>query len=208
MKRNYLDLLDEVRAIAQTGMNYAKSPYDLQHYTRLLQLTADEYAEFTGLPSQEIVERFKKELGYITPKIGVNGVLFDEDERIFLEHRSDDHLWGIPGGWVDVGESPEAALKREFIEEANLLVEPIDIIKFHTRLPGEYNQPHTTIHIYYHCRCVGGELKTSHESLEMGFKDPNTITAWHKDHQLLANISMQYFDKMKNGATDLKLEDK
>jgi hypothetical protein len=27
MPHNYLDMLDEMRAISQTGINYAKSPY-------------------------------------------------------------------------------------------------------------------------------------------------------------------------------------
>ncbi|HEY9001369.1 MAG TPA: NUDIX hydrolase N-terminal domain-containing protein [Mucilaginibacter sp.] len=167
MEGNYLNLLDELRAIAQIGINYSKNPHDLHNYERLLGLAADEYAAFTGLPSPEIMERFRKELGYVTPKIGVNGVLFNSEGKIFLEQRSDDHLWGIPGGWVDVGESPETALKREFVEEANFVIEPVDIIKFHTRLPGEFNQPHTSVHIYYYCRYISGELKTSHESHEV-----------------------------------------
>ncbi|HEY2582227.1 MAG TPA: NUDIX hydrolase N-terminal domain-containing protein, partial [Mucilaginibacter sp.] len=141
MKKNYLDLLDELRAIAQLGLNYSKNPYDLEKYNRLLQLASNEYSDFAGLPSEEVKERFKKELGYITPKIGVNGVLFNREGHILLEHRSDDLLWGIPGGWVDVGEGPETALKREFMEEANLVIEPVEIIKFVTRLPGEFNQP-------------------------------------------------------------------
>ncbi|HWD86554.1 MAG TPA: NUDIX hydrolase N-terminal domain-containing protein [Mucilaginibacter sp.] len=199
MKKDYLDLLDELRAIAQIGLNYSRSPYDQHNYERLLQLVSDEYAAFTGLPSEEIRERFRKELGYITPKIGVNGVLFDTDGRIFLEHRSDDKMWGIPGGWVDVAESPENAVKREFMEEADFVIEPLDIIKFHTRLPGEFNQPHTSIHIYYYCRLISGELRISHESLEMKFVHPAKVTEWHKDHQSIAEVCLQYFNKINAG---------
>ena len=34
----------------------------------------------------------------------------------------------IPGGYVNVGETPQDALKREFMEETNIVVEPVEII--------------------------------------------------------------------------------
>ena len=196
-KENYLDLLDELRSIAQLGINYAKDPFDLERYHKLMQLAVGSYSEITELPSDEIKERFKKELGYITPKIGVNGALFNGNGEILLEQRSDDNLWGIPSGWVDVGESPETALKREFMEEANLVIEPLEIIKFYTRLPGEYLQPHTSVHILYHCKYISGDLKRSHESLEMSFVDHETITDWHKDHKQQARDAISYLSKLK-----------
>jgi len=199
MNKNNLDLLDELRAIAQLGINYSKDPFDLERYNKLLQLAANGYEEISGLPSEKIKERFGKELGYITPKIGVNGILFNRQGQLLLDHRTDDHLWGIPSGWVDVGESPEAAMKREFMEEANLVVEPVDIIKFYTRLPGEFNQPHTSVHILYYCKYIGGDLKKSHENLELCYRDPATITDWHKDHQQQAVDAVLYQDKKMRG---------
>ncbi len=197
MKKNYLDLLDELRAIAQLGINYTKNPYDLEKYNRLMKLACDGYSEITGLPSEEIAERFRKELGYITPKIGVNGVLFNNEGEILLEHRSDDGLWGIPGGWVDVGEGPEDCLKREFMEEANLVIEPGGIIGFYPRLAGQFNQPHSSVHILYYCKYISGDLITSHESFEISFRDPAEIKNWHKDHQMQAEESLRYLKGLK-----------
>lgn len=34
----------------------------------------------------------------------------------------------IPGGYVNVGETPQDALKREYMEETNVVVEPKDIV--------------------------------------------------------------------------------
>ena len=42
--KNYLDLLDELRAIAQLGINYSKDPFDLERYNKLLQLATAGYA--------------------------------------------------------------------------------------------------------------------------------------------------------------------
>ncbi|WP_183576668.1 NUDIX hydrolase N-terminal domain-containing protein [Mucilaginibacter sp. X5P1] len=194
--KNYLDLLDELRSIAQLGLNYSKNHHDIENYNRLLQLAADNYSDITGLSSDEIKNRFKQELGYVTPKVGVNGALFNEQGQLLLELRSDDLLWGMPGGWVDIGESPDTAIKREFMEEANLVVEPMGIIKFYTRLPGEFSQPHTSVHIVYYCKYISGDLKKSYESLELNYMDHTKITNWHKDHGLQAQDAALYFNKL------------
>jgi ADP-ribose pyrophosphatase YjhB (NUDIX family) len=195
MNKNYLDLLDELRSIAQLGLNYSTNFYDLENYNKLLQLAADSYAEFTGLPSDEIKERFSKELGYITPKVGVNGILIDQQGRVLLEHRADDQLWGVPGGWVDIGESPDTAIRREFMEEANLVIEPIEIIKYYSRLPGEFDQPHTSVHLVYYCRYISGELINSHESLELTYSDHTTVKDWHKDHGRFVDDAFLFLNK-------------
>jgi 8-oxo-dGTP pyrophosphatase MutT (NUDIX family) len=207
MKNNLLDLLDEIRAIAQLGINFSKDPYDLGRYNRLLEMASTEYAEITGWQSADqpstdqaptalspdtIRQRFTKELGYITPKIGVQGALFDADGKILLEQRVDDALWGLPAGWVEVGERPETAVIREFQEETGLKVAPKAILGFYTRLPGEYNQPHTSVHILYACEYLGGTLRSSHESLQMLYCDPSTIEHWHKDHRQQVEAALHF----------------
>jgi 8-oxo-dGTP pyrophosphatase MutT (NUDIX family) len=182
MEKNLLDLLDQLRSIAQLGLNYSKDPYDRERYHRLMDLAAGQYSAITGLTTETIRDRFARELGYITPKIGVQGALFDETGRILLEQRVDDALWGLPSGWVEVGEGPATAIVREFLEETGFEVEPVALIGFYTRLPGQYHQPHSSVHVLYLCRCLGGTLRLSHESLAMEYRDPDTIQNWHKDH--------------------------
>jgi ADP-ribose pyrophosphatase YjhB (NUDIX family) len=195
MPLNYLDMLDEVRAIAQTGINYARSPYDLQQYRRLLELASGKYAEITGLYQEEIVMRFKKELGYITAKVGVQCALFNADGKMLLEKRVDDQLFGLPGGWVDTGETPEIAIVRELMEETGLKIRVESLLGFYTRLPGDYAQPHTSVHILYACTALAGEIALSHESLELGYFNPLTITNWHKDHGTQALDALKLWHK-------------
>ncbi len=45
-----LDLLDEIRSIAQLGLNYTKDSYDVDRYNRLLNIASEQYAEITDLP--------------------------------------------------------------------------------------------------------------------------------------------------------------
>jgi 8-oxo-dGTP pyrophosphatase MutT (NUDIX family) len=193
MTLSLLDLLDQITAIAQLGLNYTKDPHDRLRYDRLLELASAQYQNLTGLPSQTIKERFTKELGYITPKIGVQGALFNEEGLLLLEHRSDDHLWGLPAGWAEVGERPEQTIVREFLEETALIVEPTNILGFYSRLPGEYDQPHTSVHILYLCKYLGGNIKISHESHEMKYCNPNDIHDWHKDHRQQAFRALEAY---------------
>ncbi|MFA5786291.1 MAG: NUDIX domain-containing protein [Actinomycetota bacterium] len=61
--------------------------------------------------------------------LGVFAAIFDDEGRILCVHRA--YLpfnWTLPGGRVEPGESPIAALAREVHEETGLIVEPGDLI--------------------------------------------------------------------------------
>lgn len=55
--------------------------------------------------------------------IGVFAAIFDEAGRILCVHqRYAGEMWTTPGGRLEVGEAPEAALVREVREETGLIV--------------------------------------------------------------------------------------
>lgn len=93
-----LPLLDELRAMAQTGLHYADDPYDEERYERILELVAEYYGETFVLPPEEIRERLAGELGEITPKVASLAAVFDEEERLLVIERSDGTGWGFQGG--------------------------------------------------------------------------------------------------------------
>ena len=199
--KHILNLLDEIRAIAQLGLLYSTNTYDTKRYERLLNLCAEEYSAIVDQSPEFVKQLFLQELGYITPKVGVNGIVFHEDGRLLLEKRADDHCWGIPGGWAEVGESPEESVIREIYEETGLIAEVKEIINVYTRLPGKYNNPHTTCHILYKCNIFGGELQKSEESLEVGFFQISDISEWHRDHKQWALEAYNKFIASQNAQT-------
>ena len=73
--------------------------------------------------------------------IGAFGIITDEKDRVLLCHRRAFDLWNLPGGRVEVGESPWSALVREIEEETCLKVVPV-------HLSGVYSK--TEMKLYCH----------------------------------------------------------
>jgi len=52
--------------------------------------------------------------------VGAGVILQDREGAILLQRRSDDGLWGLPGGIMEPGESLEETARRELREEVGL----------------------------------------------------------------------------------------
>ena len=76
-------------------------------------------------------ERYQDSLmGAETLRLGVAVALLDENHRLLLELRSDVMQWGITGGRLDIGESPEQCGCREVFEETGIILSPQDLSLF------------------------------------------------------------------------------
>lgn len=91
--------------------------------------------------------------------LGAFAVVFDGDDRVLVSHRRDLDLWNLPGGRVQVGELPDAAVVREVREETGLEVEV-------TRLIGVYgrNDGRADIVFTFECAILGGRLVATEEA--------------------------------------------
>jgi 8-oxo-dGTP diphosphatase len=64
---------------------------------------------------------------FATPRIAA-GALFASGDRLLLVRKTYGDRWDIPGGYVDKGESPSAACRRELREELGLEREPVRLL--------------------------------------------------------------------------------
>jgi ADP-ribose pyrophosphatase YjhB (NUDIX family) len=183
-------LLDELRAIARNGLTFARDPYDRERYERLLEIATRSYDELLGLPAGEALERFRRELGYVTNKLGADAAIFDEQERVLLVRRSDDRRWGLVSGWVEPNESPDQTVVREVEEETGLHAVVDDLVGVFARPAGAAYGPHSAVAVVYLCSVTGGELRPSHEVLDIRPWPLDEVDRWHKNHELYARAAL------------------
>jgi ADP-ribose pyrophosphatase YjhB (NUDIX family) len=191
--KSLVELLDELRAIAQLGLNYTENSYDIERYERLLNLACDEYEDLIGTPSDQVLSRFQEELGYITPKVGVDAAIFDEEGKLLTIQRSDDRKWCLPCGWAEVGDSAREAIAREVQEELVLDIKVGSVIEVFSRKPALPNQPHSSYHLLFHCEITSGSPQLTEEAIDFGYFNPTDVTSWHHDHRERAECAQQFW---------------
>lgn len=180
-------MLARLREIAYEGLQFARDPYDRGRYEALSELVRQAYA--SGLPADLSLEpagldaSFAAELGVLTPKVGVDGLILDDDGRVLLHRRSDDSRWSLPGGWLGSTETPRDGVAREVREETGLVVDVGPMVLVWTRPAAAPASPFASVHFTYVCVPVAGELTLSHESTALEFFDPAVVTDWHRDHR-------------------------
>ena len=93
------------------------------------------------------------------------GIIFNQNNtRILLVKRKDIPIWVLPGGGIDLHESPEEAVVREIKEETGMDV----CIE---RKSAEY-YPQNQLGAYtnvFVCKITGGEQSLSEETTDIGF---------------------------------------
>lgn len=61
---------------------------------------------------------------FATPRVAAGALFIDDEGRVLLVHPTYKDTWDIPGGYVERGESPAAACRRELSEELGLDRQP------------------------------------------------------------------------------------
>jgi 8-oxo-dGTP diphosphatase len=65
---------------------------------------------------------------FATPRVAAGALFVDDQSRVLLVHPTYKETWDIPGGYVERGESPAAACRREIKEELGLDRTPVRLI--------------------------------------------------------------------------------
>ncbi len=106
-------------------------------------------------------------------------VVTNSKGEILLQKRSDNNMWGLPGGALELGESFEEAAHREVLEETGYKVEIKSMIGvfskyFHTYPNGDEAQ---TISVAYEAEIIEDECQvaTDSETLGLKFIDPKEV---------------------------------
>jgi len=115
-------------------------------------------------------------------------VVIASDEGIVLIRRAAgpfEGRWALPGGFVEVGETVEAAATREAAEETGLAGEL-------ARLVGVYSDPERdprghNVSVAFLARVVGGDLVAATDAAEVAVLDPDSVELAFDHRSIIAD---------------------
>ncbi|MFI1520959.1 NUDIX domain-containing protein [Kitasatospora cineracea] len=127
--------------------------------------------------------------------VAASAVVTDSEGRVLLQRRTDNGLYALPGGAMDLGESLPGTAVREVREETGLDVEI-------TGLVGTYTDPRHVIaysdgevrqqfNVCFTARITGGELRISDESTDLRFVAPGDFADLPMHHT--QRLRLQHF---------------
>lgn len=87
-------------------------------------------------------------------RLGVHGVVVDDERRVLLSLREDLNIWVLPGGRLDPGESLQAGAQREVYEETGVIAQMDQAVGLY------YMAGWQRMNILFRGWVLGGELLT------------------------------------------------
>jgi ADP-ribose pyrophosphatase YjhB (NUDIX family) len=109
----------------------------------------------------------------LIPLVYGSAIVTDEAGRILFQHRQDFDVWGLPGGILEIGESPAECARREAREETGLQVDPLRVAavlsgpRHEILYPNGDRVQQTTF--FFECQITGGSLQAGRESSALHF---------------------------------------
>ena len=95
-------------------------------------------------------------------RVRIAGILKRDDKILLIKHRKNNkEYWLLPGGGVDYQETFSEALKREFIEETNLEIEPKEMVFIMESIDPSGDKH--IVNVTFLVEQTGGELKVGEE---------------------------------------------
>lgn len=175
MTDHTLELARRLHALARTGLHFCANEYDRERYAEIEQIAAGLLAGPESAGRDAVLQAWRHESGYVTPKVEVRGAAF-RDGRVLLVRESADGRWTLPGGWADVNETPAQAVEKEFEQESGFRARAVKLAALYDRrLHGHGPTLHHSWKVFFLCEISGGDARGSYETDAVGFFDPEAL---------------------------------
>lgn len=142
----------------------------------------------------DYIKSIRKDLGNRKIILNCAGAVIVKEGKILLQRRSDNNLWGLIGGLMELEETYEETALREIREETGLnvrLTSFLGIFHNHNMVWSNGDAAHT-VGAYYLAEIVEGEPRIDAESLELRFFAPDELPElFAPDHRAAVKAYME-----------------
>lgn len=195
---------DMLRDCSAAGLHFATNVYERDRNQKIQDIALEMLALASAQPIEQIEPLRTTIFARSTPISASDAAIIDDQGKILLIRRADNRLWAMPGGGLEVGETPAQGAVREALEETGVSCEPVALV-------GIYDSRFCGTISYYHlyqfsflCRIrtdveVIDPPSYAHEILEKGWfsedalpedidpghisRIPEAFRVWHGDQQ-------------------------
>lgn len=199
---------DKLRDMSAIGLHYADNMYDRERYRAIQDVAMAMFA----LAADEALEALEPLRNPVfsrpTPLCAGDAAIIDDAGRILLVRRADNQKWAMPGGALEVGETPAEGVIREAVEETGVRCEAVALIGvFDSRLCGSRSRYHV-YHFTFLCRPLDGQVigrpTHAHEVLDVGWfrggrlpddMDPGHVSRIPEAFRVWRNDRRAFFDR-------------
>jgi len=123
----------------------------------------------------------------ITPLVGCDVFVLNNEGKLLLIQRADNGLWALPGGCHDLGETPKACAERECFEETGLKVRVTKLLGTFSSNCYEYVhypwKENEFCHLFFLAELLGGKETISSETTKVAWFGKKEIPHLSDGHQ-------------------------
>lgn len=199
---------DQLRHISAMGLRFAGNRYDRDNYLTIQGISMAMLALATSESLDEMEALRAPVFSRPTPITVADAAVIDDDGRILLIRRADNGKWAMPGGALEVGETPAEGAVRETLEETGLATRAVALVGIHdSRLCGTQARHHL-YHLLFLCHPLnsGKASEASHaiEVLDVRWfaenelpeeLDPGHVSRIPEAYRVWRGDKEAYFDK-------------
>ena len=184
-------IAQRIRAMSQTALTYSDNDYEIERSHEMIALSDRIVSIVSDIKEAVIHADYHPVKEYVTPKIDIRAVIFNEKDEILLVKEKVDGKWSLPGGWADVGFSPKEVIIKETKEETGFDVQVVRLLAvFDKRC---HNHPASPFYIYklcFQCEITGGDDLLTFDILDKGFFALNQLPPLSTDRILPEQITL------------------
>ncbi|MFW9997126.1 MAG: NUDIX hydrolase N-terminal domain-containing protein [Candidatus Odinarchaeota archaeon] len=182
---------DTLRDISASGLLYSQNVYDRERYLKIQDIALAMLAFATNESLLEMEPLRAPIFSRPTPLIGGDAAIINEKGEILLIQRADNGKWAMPGGLLEVGETPAEGVLRETFEETGVRCRAVTLIGvFDSRLCGIASRHHI-YSIMFLCKPLeGGKIRKHQPTNEV------LDTHWFPENDLPVDIDPGHISRI------------